>query len=349
MISFSAQLLKWYDANKRDLPWRHTRDPYLIWVSEMMLQQTTVNTVIAYYERWIKTYPTLRDLARAPLQQVLKSWQGLGYYNRARNLHKAAVIVLNEYGGKLPDDPLVVRDLPGFGPYSTASVLSIAYDRPMVLIDANVRRLVMRLLAIEAMADAKQDKAIGDFLSLVLPRQRAGDFNQALMEMGALVCRSKEPLCNTCPLKASCKAFVRGLQEIIPTPKKKVLKDVRAVIAVIEDKGRYLIQKRPAKGLLADLWEFPGGKIEAKELPQKALAREIKEELGVELDSAAHLFDVKHFYTQFRVHLAVYACRLKDRPLLNAGRKWVTEKQFSLYPMPSGSARIVERLLKKKR
>lgn len=348
MTSFSSQLLKWYDVNKRDLPWRHTKNPYYIWVSEMMLQQTTVSTVKAYYERWIKSYPALRDLAQAPLEQVLKSWQGLGYYNRARNLHRAAMIVLNEYGGKLPDDPVLVRALPGFGPYSTASVLSIAYDRPMVLIDANVRRLVMRLLAIQAPADVKQDGAIGDFLKSVLPSKRAGDFNQSLMEMGALVCRTKEPLCNTCPLKKGCKAYSKGVQEIIPTPKKKIIKDVYAVIAVIEDKGRYLIQQRPAKGLLADLWEFPGGKIDKGETKVQALEREIIEELEVEMLSAKHLFDVKHYYTQFRVHLSVFACRLKQKPSLKAGRKWVAEKEFSRYPMPSGSARIVERLLNSK-
>ncbi len=344
--SFSQELLSWYDKNKRDLPWRSTKNPYFIWVSEVMLQQTTVNAVIPYYERWVKTYPTIYDLAKAPLQDVLKSWQGLGYYNRAKNLHKAVHKVISDYQGQLPNDTDVVRSLPGFGPYTTASVLSIAYDRPLVIIDANVRRLVMRLLAIKAHADIKQDKVIGNFLNKVLPKRRAGDFNQALMEMGALVCRSKEPLCNVCPLKRSCKAYALGVQEVIPTPKKKIIKDIYAVIAIIKKKDKYFIQKRPASGLLADLWEFPGGKIEDGETKVQALERELKEELNVQLSSFKYLFDLKHFYTQFRVNLSVFSCNLASNPKTDKQKKWVGAKDFCLYPMPSGSTKIIERLLK---
>ena len=165
-----------------------------------MLQQTTVNTVIAYYERWIKTFPTIHDLAKAPLQTVLKQWQGLGYYNRAKNLHKAAIVLVNEHKGILPKDPQIIRSLPGFGPYTTGSVLSIAYDIPLTIIDANVRRVVMRLLALPGEADTKQDPKVNEFLLKVLPARGAGDFNQALMELGALVCRAKEPLCISCPV-----------------------------------------------------------------------------------------------------------------------------------------------------
>ncbi|MEI7998698.1 MAG: A/G-specific adenine glycosylase [Candidatus Omnitrophota bacterium] len=345
--AFSRLLLRWYDKNKRDLPWRKTKDPYPIWVSEIMLQQTTVNAVIPYYQEWFKDYPTVFDLAKAPLQKVLKSWQGLGYYNRVKNLHKAANIVVSNYRGQLPNNPDLVRLLPGFGPYSTGSVLSIAFDRPLVIIDANVRRLVMRLLSIQASADTKQDKIINSYLEGVLPSKRAGDFNQALMEMGALVCRNKEPLCNICPLNKLCKAYSLGLQEIIPTPKKKVIKDVQAVIAIIEKDGRFLIQKRPSTGLLADLWEFPGGKVEAGEGKAQALTRELKEELGVDLKSAKHLFDVQHFYTQFRVNLSVYVCQLKNYPKEFEQKKWVGKIDLRRYPMPSGSAKIVERLFKK--
>jgi len=155
--SFSTDLTRWYAKHKRDLPWRLTRDPYKIWISEIMLQQTTVNAVIPYYQRWIKTFPTIHDLAKAPLQTVLKQWQGLGYYNRVKNLHKAAIVLIHEHKGILPKDPQAVRSLPGFGPYTTGSVLSIAYDLPLTIIDANVRRVVMRLLALQGAADTKQD------------------------------------------------------------------------------------------------------------------------------------------------------------------------------------------------
>jgi len=343
--SFFRNLTNWYAKNKRDLPWRRTKDPYKIWVSEIMLQQTTVNTVIPYYNRWIETFATIHDLAQAPLQKVLKQWQGLGYYNRVKNLHKASLILIKEYDGILPKDPKVIRSLPGFGPYTTGSVLSIAYDIPLTIIDANVRRVVMRLLALPGDADTKQDKKVNEFLLKVLPNKVVGDFNQALMELGALVCRSKEPVCSLCPVKKYCQAYKMGTQEIIPQVKKKIIKDVYAVIAIIKKGNNYYIQKRPSKGLLADLWEFPGGKIEAGESKKKALARELNEELGVRLKSSKHLFNVRHFYTQFRINLSVFACSLDDEVKLDATHRWVSFKNFSKYPMPSGSAKIIEKLI----
>ena len=345
--NFAFDLTHWYAKHKRDLPWRHTKDPYKIWISEIMLQQTTVNTVIAFYERWIKTFPTIYDLSKAPLQMVLKQWQGLGYYNRAKNLHKASQMLIKEHRGLLPKDPQLIRSLPGFGPYTTGSVLSIAYDIPLTIIDANVRRVVMRLLALPGIADTKQDLKINEFLLKVLPDQNVGDFNQALMELGALVCRSREPICTLCPVKKYCQANKIGKQEIIPETKKKIIKDIQAVIAIIKKGEHYFIQKRSSKGLLADLWEFPGGKIKEGEPKKEALARELNEELGVELKSAKHLFDVKHFYTQFRVNLSVFNCSLFNDPKIDAAHRWVSFKDFSKYPMPSGSAKIIEKLLDK--
>jgi A/G-specific adenine glycosylase len=342
--NFAHDLTRWYGNNKRDLPWRRTKDPYKIWVSEIMLQQTTVSTVIAYYERWIKIFPTVHDLARAPLQTVLKEWQGLGYYNRVRNLHKSALLVINEHKGVLPQDPQIIRSLPGFGPYTTGSVLSIAHDIPLTIIDANVRRVVMRLLALPGVTDTKQDLKVNEFLLKVLPKKNVGDFNQGLMELGALVCRSREPLCISCPLTGYCQAYKQGKQEIIPQTKKKIIKEIHAVIAIIKKRDNYFIQKRPSKGLLADLWEFPGGKIEKGESRAKALARELNEELGVGLKSSKHLFDVKHFYTQFKVNLAVFSCSLDNAPKIDATHQWVSFKDFSKYPMPSGSAKIIEKL-----
>ena len=343
--NFSTDLTRWYAKHKRDLPWRRTKDPYKIWVSEIMLQQTTVNTVIAYYERWAKFFPTIHDLAKAPLQTVLKQWQGLGYYNRAKNLHKAAFIIINEHNGTIPKDPKLIRSLPGFGPYTTGSVLSIAYDIPLTIIDANVRRVVMRLLALPGIADNKQDPTINEFLLKVLPTRSVGDFNQALMELGALVCRSKEPICNICPVSKYCQAYKTSKQELIPQTKKKIIKDIHAVIAIIKKGDNYFIQKRPSKGLLADMWEFPGGKMKPRESKKKALARELNEELGVQLKSSKHLFNVKHFYTQFRVNLSVFACILKNEPRIDATHRWVSFKNFSKYPMPSGSAKIIEKFL----
>ncbi len=347
MKNFASDLLRWYNEHKRDLPWRQSRDPYAIWVSEMMLQQTTVATVIPYYERWLKAFPTVHVLAKTDIHDVLKAWQGLGYYNRAKNLHKAAQIVSKDYKGVLPQDALLVRALPGFGPYSTGSVLSIAYDMPLTIIDANVRRVVMRLLAIEGVADNKQDKEVEALLKEVLPQKRVGDFNQALMELGALVCRSKEPLCILCPVSKYCTAYAQGKQEIIPTPKKKEIKDIEAVIGIIKKGEKYFIQKRPSKGLLADLWEFPGGKVEKGESKLQAIKRELKEEIDIEVSLAKHLFDVTHFYTQFRIKLAVFACQSLQVPKTDATHQWVSLKEMRTYPMPSGSAKIVEKLHEK--
>ena len=348
MKAFAKTITAWYQKNARDLPWRRTKDPYKIWISEIMLQQTTVNAVIPHFERWLLVFPTVDHLARAPLQKVLAQWQGLGYYNRARNLHKAAQSMVSQHKGRVPIDPIVARKLPGFGPYTVGAVLSIAYDQKLPIIDANVRRVVMRLLAVEGEADTRQDQKVLEFLLTVLPDTNIGDFNQALMELGALVCRSKEPVCIQCRVSRYCCAYKAGKQEIIPKPKKRVVKDIEAVIAIIEKDGKYFIQKRPSKGLLADLWEFPGGKLEAGESHKQALIREANEELGITPQSVKHLFDVQHFYTQFRVKLSVWKFEPTTLPDVDQTHKWIAPKDFSKYPMPSGSAKIVEKLFSKK-
>lgn len=346
---FAKTLTAWYRKNARDLPWRRTKDPYKIWISEIMLQQTTVAAVIPYFDKWLKVFPKVEDLARSPLQKVLAQWQGLGYYNRAKNLHRSAQMIVSDHSGKIPSDPEVVRKLPGFGPYTTGAVLSIAFDKKLPIIDANVRRVIMRILGLEGEANTKQDRVVEKFLLEVLPPKDIGDFNQGLMELGALVCRSKEPVCVQCPVSKFCRAYKEGRQELIPTPKKRDIKDIHAVIAIIENKGKFFIQKRPSMGLLADLWEFPGGKIEAGETAQEALIREVQEEVGISPKSVKHLFDVQHFYTQFRVNLSVWRFEPQNvLPAVSKTRRWVLPKNFSKYPMPSGSAKIVDKIFIKK-
>lgn len=330
------------------MPWRKTADPYKIWISEVMLQQTTVNAVIPYYQKWITKYPTVEAVAKAKIQPVLNDWQGLGYYSRARNIHKAAGMIVRDFGGQIPRDPQVLKKLPGFGPYTVGAVLSIAYDIPHPIIDANIRRVVMRLKAVEGLADVRQDKMVLEFYNSVMPRKGVNIFNQAMMELGALVCRNKQPLCLRCPVRRFCAAYDKGVQDIIPTPKKKVIKDVHAAIAVIQRNGAVLMQKRPSKGLFADLWEFPGGKIEAGESAREAVAREIREELGVGMVSARELIRVKQYYTEFRAHLNVFDCVLEGAPDKQLNRKFIKLNNLKDYPMPSGTARIVEFLERKK-
>ena len=314
-----------------------------------MLQQTTVPAVIPYYERWLKVFPDMPSLARAPLRKVLREWQGLGYYQRAGNLHRAARTIVSEHNGKVPDNANVLRSLPGFGPYTTAAVLSLAYGKPLPVIDANVRRVLMRVLGLRGTATASLDKTLRSFLEKVFPKDSPGEFNQAMMELGALVCRSRNPQCLACPVREFCRAAREGTREIIPRPRKLRLEKIEAAIAVIEKDGRFLIQKRPAGGLLAGLWEFPGGKVEPGESPTAALRREIREELGVEVENVRRLTSVRHAYTRFRVTLHAYACGIRDQDFRTGPRRrWVTLTSIRKYPLPSGSVKIVDFLAARK-
>jgi len=308
-----------------------------------MLQQTTVPAVIPHYERWLEVFPDVRSLARAPLRKVMREWQGLGYYRRAENLHRAAATIVRDHGGRVPDDESTLRSLPGFGPYTAAAVLSLAHGKPLPVIDANVRRVLMRVLGLSGTAEARVDKRLRAFLETVFAVNSPGDFNQAMMELGAIVCRSRDPQCLACPVREFCRAAREGTQEIIPRPKKLRLEKIEVVVAVIEKDGRILIQQRPAGGLLAGLWEFPGGKVEPGESLTAALRREIREELGVVIRDVRRLTTVRHSYTRFQATLHAYACRIAG-PDLEPGpeRRWVTLSSIRRYPLPSGSVKIVD-------
>lgn len=339
---FTDLLTAWYTKNKRNLPWRNARDPYPIWVSEVMLQQTTVQTVIPYFARWMEKYPDIESLAAASLQEILTLWQGLGYYQRAKNLHKTAVILNDSYGGTFPRNRDELLKLPGIGPYTAAAVLSFAFGLPYPVLDANVRRLVSRLQDYHGKPDAQTDKNILKFLQPLFIEGDPGVLNQALMEAGSLICRSRNPHCHVCPVSQNCRAYDSGTQELIPPPVKINIREIDTVIGIFERNGRFLIQKRPSTGLLADLWEFPGGKRESGESLEQALKREILEELGAEISHITPLLTVKHAYTQFRVTLHAFRCRFKREPRLKKGvHLWIPLKNFCLYPFPSGDAKII--------
>ena len=340
---FSRPLIRWYRFHLRPLPWRNTKKPYPIWISEIMLQQTTVQSVLPYFEKWLAIFPDLPTLSRAPLQKVLKTWQGLGYYQRARNLHAAAKIIMRDHQGTIPDTYQELIQLPGFGPYTTAAVLSLAFDKPYPVLETNVRRVLMRLFALNREADARYDKTLLKFLNPLLPKTGMGVFNQAMMELGALVCRPKNPSCLLCPIDSHCKAFSMGIQEILPKPRRRNYRKIDAVIGIIHKGNKFLMQKRPSKGLLANLWEFPGGKTLAGENLRQALQREIKEELDSTVKSLKYLTCVQHSYTQYQVTLHAFDCQLKDIPVLKKrSRRWITLEGMYRYPLPSGSAKIVK-------
>jgi len=343
-------LLSWYRAHRRRLPWRETNDPYKIWVSEVMLQQTTVPAVLPYYQNWFTLFPDVRTLAQTRLEKVLKAWEGLGYYQRARNLHRAARVISEKHAGHLPRRYEDLVALPGLGPYTAAAVVSIAYGKPYPVLDANVRRVLMRLRCIQQEPGSQTEKEFLYYLTALLPKTSPGDFNQATMELGALVCRPKNPLCLLCPWHRFCLAYKKGVQELIPPPKKRCYKEIEAVVGIIRESGKYLIQKRPSPGLLAGLWEFPGGKRKKRESLKGALRRELREELGAEIRKEKFFLQVNHAYTQFKVSLHAYECELQNRPRLKKNsHRWVSIKAIKRYPFPSGSAKIVRFLEEKEK
>ncbi len=342
-------LLGWYAANRRDLPWRRRQDPYAIWVAEVMLQQTRVETAIPYYERFMARFPTLQDLAAAPLEEVLKAWEGLGYYARARHLHRAARLLMEKHNGSFPQTIAAWRRLPGVGPYTAAAVLSIAFGKDLLALDGNAARVLVRLFAIEEdprrPTGRRRLQALGERL---LPPGRAGDFNQALMDLGATLCTPKAPRCSECPIRAFCAAFHHGKPEAFPVRgPRRSLPHYDVTAGVIQDGERVLIAQRPPEGMLGGLWEFPGGKVEPGESLEECLRRELREELGIEVEVLEPMMTIRHAYTHMRITLHVFRCRWiggTPQPIGCSDARWVRVDELDRYPFPNTDRQIVERL-----
>ena len=348
---WSQKLLDWYDQNARLMPWRGCADPYGVWISEIMLQQTQVETVIPYYQRWMERFPDLASLAAATEQQILQLWEGLGYYSRARNLLKAAHKLTEENGGKLPANRQALQKLPGIGPYTAGAIASIAFGLDEATLDGNIRRVLARLFNISVPARSKEGEAcLWDLARQSLPGGRASDYNQALMDLGAVICTPRAPNCPACPLGSFCQAFVLGVQEQRPVmAARPAVPHVLVMAAVIEDgAGKVLITRRPSRGLLGGMWEFPGGKLEEGEDHPSGLKREIREELDAEIEVGAAFGVYQHAYTHFKVTLHAYRCRLLDGSLpklLEASdMRWVTARELSQYPMGKIDRQISKRL-----
>ncbi len=349
LIRALPRLHRWYRRSARSLPWRATPDPYAVWVSEVMLQQTRVDTVLPYYRRWMAAFPTVEALARAGDQDVLRVWEGLGYYARARNLHRAARVVTGRLGGRIPDDPEGFRALPGVGPYTAAAVLSIAFGRPLAVVDGNVRRVLCRVLTLEE--DPRTPgaaRALEAAAGAILPWDGPGLHNQAMMELGALVCTSKAPACGSCPVRDACRAHARGCPGAYPVRRPRRPVPHRDVAVGIVTRGsRVFIDRRPYGGLLGGLWEFPGGKVEAGEDARQALDRELWEEFRMRVRVVEALEPVRHAYSHLRVTLHPFLCRLVSMdPRAGEGRewKWVPWGALADHPMPRANRRILEAL-----
>lgn len=378
---FTGRLLDWYRRQKRDLPWRRTRDPYRIWVSETMLQQTRVETVIPYYERFLERFPTVTDLAAAPEADVLKAWEGLGYYSRARRLHEAAKVIAERYGGVFPDDPEAVAALPGVGPYTKGAMLSIAFGRPEPAVDGNVMRVLSRFFLIrDDIAKPATRAKMEKFARRLIPEDAAGDFNQALMELGATVCVPKAPTCLVCPVMERCGARLAGEEEELPVKAKaKPPRTERRLVAwIVDGQGRLLIRQRPERGLLAGMWELPHVEataaeeavtavVEASMKPSAAvaesatwygdesrykaflLAEAVFAETGLRVSPQARVFQIQHAFSHLLWFLEVYACFLEiensvEERCLPARYRWAAFSELGEYTFPNAFGRILAEL-----
>lgn len=338
------RLLDWYDANRRDLPWRRSRDPYRIWVAETMLVQTQVDTVIPYYERFLQRFPDVHALAEAELDPVLKLWEGLGYYARARNLHRAARIVVEKHAGKLPSDEKSLRALPGIGPYTAAALVSIAFGQPSLAVDGNVRRVLSRVYDI-GRPDPLRLRELGTPL---LDRDRPGDGNQALMDLGSTVCTPRSPRCPRCPLEGLCLARARGTIEARPERRPSRRRPHHDIaVGVVWRGDEILIAQRRPEGLLGGLWEFPGGKPKPGESLEAAVVREVREELGVEIAAGGKIASVDHAYSHFEITLHAFHCHYRSgtpRALGCQAYAWVKPGELDRYAFPAANRRVLERL-----
>jgi A/G-specific adenine glycosylase len=358
--AITRRLLRWFARHKRDLPWRaEPRDPYHVWLAEIMLQQTQVATVIPYYQRWLARFPTLKDLAAAPLDDVLKQWEGMGYYSRARNLHRAAQMVLQDFGGHIPDTVEGLLTLPGIGRYTAGAIASLAFKRDAPILDGNVARVFSRVFAIER--DVKSPLTIKELWALsdaLLPAGHAGEFNEALMDLGATICTPRSPDCPTCPLNTLCSAYAKGKPEDYPVKairRERPHKDIGSAVIYDAD-WRLLLAQRPAKGLLGGLWEFPGGEVNlAGEIDLPTQLSEVlraKTGLRLRIDVGDFIGLVKHGFTHFQMTRHVALLRVSShQPAVRIGSdytdaRWVMPKELKALALTRSDQRIAALVLK---
>ena len=341
----NTALLSWFDAYARKLPFRGVKDPYAVWLSEIMLQQTQVTTVVPYFERFMKRFPTVQKLAAARLDSVLKLWQGLGYYTRARNLHKAARIIVEQHRGVFPDTFDAIIALPGIGRYTAGAIASIAFGLPVPVLDGNVIRVLCRLYRLsENPKTPAAQKHLWHLAETLVPQNRPGDFNQSLMELGATLCTPKNPNCPQCPVQSLCQAYARNEQDVLPRMQKNASTPHYTVaVGLIFNGGKLLIDKRSPDGFLGGLWELPGGKKQKNETLKHAVAREIKEETGVEVIVGKRLCIVRHAYSHFRITLHAYRCDYVGgtaKAIHCAAVKWVAPKDINKFAFPAATLKI---------
>ena len=340
----STQLLSWYSENKRSLPWRLTKNPYKIWISEIMLQQTQVATVIPYYTKWMNSFPDIQTLAHADYDYILKHWEGLGYYSRCKNIHLTAKALDKDF----PDTFNELIKLPGIGEYTAKTILAIAYNQTEVGIDTNLERIGFRLLGLKKKSKFNNNR-VKKFLEDKQDKAHPGDFNQALMDLGSNVCQAKAVNCDACPITAHCKAALTDNPLQYPEVKKnKPIPEIQVAVCFIIYQHKLLLMQRPEKKMLAGLWEFPGGKIESGELKENAVIREIKEETNLSLKNVEYVGEIKHQYSHFKVVVSLFSNTVDDISSLKIKENyiWTTMKGLDKFALPKANYKMLELLNK---
>jgi A/G-specific adenine glycosylase len=342
------KLLAWYRAHRRDLPWRRTRDPYAIWISEAMLQQTRVETVIPYWERFLARFPDVEALATADTDDVITLWAGLGYYSRARNLHRAAQMVMERHAGELPDDVDLLRELPGVGRYTAGALASIAFDKPAAIVDGNVTRVLARLLGIDADVRSREvQERLWSEAEQLVRGEDPGALNQALMELGAVLCTPRAPRCPACPWAAHCAAHAQGRAESLPVRSRPApVRRVEAVAVFLARHDRVLAVQRPQRGLLGGLWELPGGELADGEPPTRALARALREGVGLGLSAPEPLGAIEHAFTHRLLRLHLYRGRASAGRVRRTGwdaHRWVSQAALAALPLGGPTRKALAR------
>ncbi|WP_307258004.1 A/G-specific adenine glycosylase [Oikeobacillus pervagus] len=341
--SFQQDLVGWYEKEKRDLPWRKSKDPYKIWVSEVMLQQTRVDTVIPYYERFMEKYPTIDTFAKAEDEEVLKIWEGLGYYSRVRNLHSAVKEVKERYGSKVPDTLQTISTLKGVGPYTAGAVLSIAYNQPEPAVDGNVMRVISRILSIwDDIAKPSSRKIFEEAVRKLIYEQDPSSFNQALMELGALICTPTSPSCLLCPVRDHCCAFQEGVQTELPVKtRKKKVRHLHLFAIVLKKEGEFLIHKRDETGLLANLWEFPNAELSELLSPKEQMMNFLQDEYGIDAKIETGVFTkIQHVFSHLVWDIDVYAGEMMSEITESTRLKLVNKERLIEFAFPVSHQKI---------
>ncbi|MFG6149655.1 A/G-specific adenine glycosylase [Halobacillus sp. B23F22_1] len=343
--AFRAHLIDWFKKEQRILPWRENQDPYRVWVSEIMLQQTRVDTVIPYFNNFMEQFPTTEALAKAPEQDVLKAWEGLGYYSRARNLQNAVREVVEYYGGKVPHNKEQLGDLKGVGPYTKGAILSIAYDQAEPAVDGNVMRVLSRILLVEEDIAKASTKNLFEYLVRgLISKEDPSAFNQGLMELGAIICTPKSPSCMLCPVQDECRAFSEGKEGELPikSKSKKQKKQPYVALFIENEEGEVLVEQRPSKGLLASLWQYP--MVPISEIAENDIPDWFQAEYGITIDIGSTIDHVHHVFSHLIWDMSVKNAYVRKGTLDRENAQFVSKDQIQKYPFPVSHQKIHKHL-----